>query len=307
MMRAIPKWRRRPAPVAAPTALLVPPQHRRRRPRWGRIGLKILSHVILILISLFSILPLLWTITTSFKTDAENISSVGLLPHHPVISNYTFVLTNTQFPRWFLNSLIVATLSTALAIVVGTLGGYAMSRWRFYGRGFYGNTLLVVQMFPGVMLAIPLYLLLSRYDLINTLGALVVTYLTFSLALSVWMLKGYFDSIPKEIEEAAFIDGAGRASILGRIVLPLVGPGIATVTIMVFLFAWNEFFFAFIFIASRGKYTLALGMWSFILQFSVQWGYIMAAAVLTTIPVLIVFLLAQRTLSRGLITGAVKQ
>src|SRR5205807_2440836 len=144
-------------------------------------------------------------------------------------------------------SLLVSGGTTLLAILVGSLAGYAMSRWRFRGRGLYGNGLLVIQMFPGVMLAIPMYLLLTKFHLIDTLWALLVTYLTFALAFSVWMLKGYFDGIPREIEEAALIDGASRLGILRRITLPLAAPGITTVAVFAFLMAWNEFFFAYIF------------------------------------------------------------
>ncbi len=181
-----------------------------------------------------------------------------------------------------------------------------MSRWRFRGRALYGNTLLVVQMFPGVMLAIPLFLVLTNYGLIDTLWALLVTYLTFALVTSVWMLKGYFDGIPREIEEAALIDGANRLQVLWKIILPLSGPGITTVAVFVFLLAWNEFFFAYVFLASADNYTLSLGMYSFIQQFTTQWGNIMAAGTLTTIPVLVFFFVLQRTLTRGLIAGAMK-
>ncbi len=201
---------------------------------------------------------------------------------------------------------MVSLATTFLAIVVGSLAGYGMSRWRFLGRSLYGNTLLIVQMFPGVMLAIPLYLLLTRYRLIDTLWALLVTYLTFALAFSVWMLKGYFDGIPREIEEAALIDGASRMQILWKIIFPLAAPGVTTVAVFAFLLAWNEFFFAYVFLASNTKYTLSLGMYSFIQQFTTQWGNIMAAGTLTTLPVLAFFFLLQRALTRGLVAGATK-
>jgi ABC-type glycerol-3-phosphate transport system permease component len=181
-----------------------------------------------------------------------------------------------------------------------------MSRWRFRGRALYGNVLLVVQMFPGVMLGIPLFLLLSQYHLIDTLWALLVTYLTFALAFSVWMLKGYFDGIPREIEEAALLDGANRMQVLWQIVLRLAGPGIVTVAIFTFLLAWNEFFFAYIFLISSDKYTLSLGMYTFVKQFTTQWGNIMAAGVLTTLPALFFFIVLQRAMTRGLLAGAMK-
>lgn len=278
----------------------------RHKIHWDRVVLKVVTHALLLVLCAFSLAPLAWAISSSFKTQAEILSSVNVLPQHPTLDNFTFVLSQTAFPHWFLNSLIVAGSTTILAIVIGSLAGYAMSRWRFRGRTLFGNTLLVVQMFPGVMLAIPLYLLLSNYHLIDTLWALLVTYLTFALAFSVWMLKGYFDGIPREIEEAAMIDGVSRLGILWRIMLPLAGPGITTVAVYAFLMAWNEFFFAYVFIASNDKFTLMLGMYSFIQQFTTQWGNIMAAGTLTTLPVLVFFFLIQRVLTRGLVAGAVK-
>lgn len=296
---------RRPATApASPPAEQV--RGARGRARWNRLALKVVTHTLLILLCAFAIAPLAWAISSAFKSDTEIMTSLSFVPMHPTLDHFKVVISQTRFGQWFLNSLVVSLATTFLAIVVGSLAGYAMSRWRFQGRGLYGNTLLVVQMFPGVMLAIPLYLLLTRYHLIDTLWALLVTYLTFALAFSVWMLKGYFDGIPREIEEAALIDGASRLGILWRIILPLAGPGITTVAVFAFLLAWNEFFFAYVFLASNDKYTLSLGMYSFIQQFTTQWGNIMAAGTLTTLPVLAFFFLLQRTLTRGLVAGATK-
>lgn len=279
---------------------------RPRRVRWQRLVGRVATHAALIVIAGFAIIPLLWAISTAFKPDGEIMTSQAFLPRAPTIEHFRVVLNQTAFARWFTNSLLVALGTTTLAIVVGSLAGYAMSRFRFWGRATYGNMLLVVQMFPGVMLAIPMYLLLTRYGLIDTLWALLVTYLTFALAFSIWMLKGYFDNIPREIEEAALIDGASRLDILWRITLPLAAPGITTVAVNAFLLAWNEFFFAYIFLASNENYTLSLGMYSFIQQFTTQWGNIMAAGTLTTLPVLVFFFVLQRALTRGLVAGATK-
>lgn len=278
----------------------------RRQIYWDRIVLKVITHALLILLCAFAIAPLAWAISSAFKSDAEIMTSLSFVPRQPTLDHFRTVLGQTPFGRWFLNSLIVSLATTFLAIVVGSLAGYGMSRWRFVGRSLYGNTLLIVQMFPGVMLAIPLYLLLTRYHLIDTLWALLVTYLTFALAFSVWMLKGYFDGIPREIEEAALIDGASRMQILWKIIFPLAAPGVTTVAVFAFLLAWNEFFFAYVFLASSTKYTLSLGMYSFIQQFTTQWGNIMAAGTLTTLPVLAFFFLLQRALTRGLVAGATK-
>ncbi len=278
----------------------------RRRRRTGRVAGSVASHAILILLCVFALAPLVQALSSAFKPKSEILTSVALIPERPTLSHFRFVLGQTEFPTWLRNSLQIAVGTTLCALVVGTLGGYAMSRWRFRGRGLYGNTLLIVQMFPGVMLGIPLFLLLDDYGLIDTLWALLVTYLTFALAFSVWMLKGYFDGIPREIEEAALIDGANRLQVLWQIVLRLAGPGIVTVAVFTFLLAWNEFFFAYLFLVSRDKMTLTLGLFTFIGQYTTEWGYIMAAGVLTCLPALVFFFLLQRALTRGLIAGALK-
>ncbi|HYH10945.1 MAG TPA: carbohydrate ABC transporter permease [Thermomicrobiales bacterium] len=294
-----------PDSAQVPDGYLHVPRKRRHARLRSTLG-RVITHVTLILLTIFALAPLAWAISSAFKTDSEILTGLNFLPTSPTLKNFTFVLGNTEFPTWIRNSLLVSLGTTIFALTIGSLGGYAMSRWRFRGRTLYGNTLLTVQMFPGIMLAIPLYLVLTRYGLIDTLWALLVTYLTFALATAVWMLKGYFDAIPREIEEAALIDGANRLQILWKIVLPLAGPGITTVAVFVFLLAWNEFFFAYVFLASPEKYTLSIGMYSFIQQFTTQWGNIMAAGTLTTLPVLLFFFLLQRTLTRGLIAGAMK-
>ncbi len=287
-----------PRPVAA--------ARRPRRTDWNRLALSTVTHALLILLCLFALAPLVWATSIAFKSESEIMTGLSLIPRAPTFQHFSFVLGNTDFPTWLLNSLQIATGTTLLSLLIGSLGGYAMSRWRFRGRGLYGNTLLIVQMFPGVMLGIPLFLLLDDYGLIDTLWALLLTYLTFALAFSVWMLKGYFDGIPREIEEAALIDGANRMQVLWQIVLRLATPGIVTVAVFTFLLAWNEFFFAYIFLVSSDKYTLTLGLFTFINQFSTQWGNIMAAGVLTCLPALVFFFLLQRALTRGLIAGAMK-
>src|SRR3954469_22311902 len=274
----------------------------RMRKTLGRVG----THLGLLAISAFALAPLAWAISSAFKSDTEIMTNLSIVPSHPTLEHFKVVLRESNFGTWFLNSLLVSFGTTFLAILVGSLAGYAMSRWRFRGRGLYGNPLLVIQMFPGVMLAIPMFLLLTKFHLIDTLWALLVTYLTFALAFSVWMLKGYFDGISREIEEAALIDGHCRLGALRHVIMPLAGPGIVTVAVFSFLLSWNEFFFAYVFLASPGKFTLSLGLYSFIQQFTTQWGNIMAAGVLATLPVLVFFFLLQRSLTRGLVAGATK-
>jgi ABC-type glycerol-3-phosphate transport system permease component len=268
--------------------------------------LHLVRHAVLLLLCLFAIAPLLWALGTSFKPQTEVYTNPGLFPHQPTLDNFIYVLSQTKFGLWFRNTILIASATTVLSLIIAALAGYALSRYRFFGWGIYGNTLLIVQMFPGVMLAIPLFLIFTRLVLVDTLWSLLITYMTFALAFSVWMLKGYFDGIPLEIEEAALIDGASRLGVLWRIVLPLSGPGITTVAVFAFLLAWNEFFFAYIFLVSDTNYTLQMGLYTFINQFFTRWEYLMTASVLTTLPVLFFFFAMQRYLTRGLIAGATK-
>ncbi len=283
---------------------------RRRGGRGARSGLSALAsvvrHLLLIALCLFAISPLLWALSTAFKPQTEVFTNPGLIPHDPTLANFTYVLANTKFGHWFTNTLLISLATTLLCVGIATLGGYAMSRFRFWGRGLYGNTLLVVQMFPGVMLAIPLFLIFTRLRLVDTYWSLLITYMTFGLAFAVWMLKGYFDGIPREIEEAALIDGASHLDVLWRIILPLSAPGITTVAVFSFLLAWNDFFFAYILLVKDDNYTLQMGLFTFIKQFHTEWNYLMTAAVLTTLPVLVFFFGLQRFLTRGLIAGATK-
>jgi ABC-type glycerol-3-phosphate transport system permease component len=285
------------------------PIHPHRTPLSLRLGqglLALLRHLLLWVLCLFAVAPLLWALGTAFKPQNEVYTNLSLIPHEPTLSNFSYVLSQTQFGRWFGNTLLIAAGTTLLALGIGTLAGYALSRYRFWGWTIYGNTLLVVQMFPGVMLGIPLFLIFSELRLVDSLWSLLITYMTFALAFSVWMLKGYFDGIPREIEEAALIEGASRLGVLWRIIIPLSGPGISTVAVFAFLLAWNEFFFAYIFLVSDTNYTLQMGLYTFINQFFTRWEYLMTAAVLTTLPVLIFFFAMQRYLTRGLIAGATK-
>jgi ABC-type glycerol-3-phosphate transport system permease component len=277
----------------------------RRRRVGATIGL-IVRHALLIALCIFAVAPLAWALSTAFKPQTEVFTNVSLIPHQPTLTNFQYVLSQTQYTRWFGNTLLIALGTTLMAVTIATLAGYAMSRFRFWGRSLYGNTLLVVQMFPGVMLAIPLFLIFSRFHLVDTYWSLLITYMSFALAFAVWMLKGYFDAIPREIEEAALIDGASQIQVLTRIILPLSAPGITTCAVFAFLLAWNDFFFAYILLVTDTNYTLQMGLYTFIKQFHTEWSYLMSASILTTLPVLVFFFGLQRFLVRGLISGATK-
>ena len=208
--------------------------------------------------------------------------------------------------QYFLNSLYVASGATLVTMVFCIPAAYAFARLRFPGRKFLLFTLLVVQMFSPIIVVIALYKIMVLLHLIDKLSSLVIVNAVFTLAFSTWMMNGYFDTIPKEIEEAAMIDGCSRFQIMTRITLPIAMPGVVTVVIYTFIAAWNEFMFALTFISTTEKRPLTLGLYNFVGRWTVQWHYLMAAALLALIPVIILFMLIERQLVSGLAGGAVK-
>jgi arabinogalactan oligomer/maltooligosaccharide transport system permease protein len=280
---------------------------RRRVGRGGRSPLRsVLLHATLILASLIAIGPVVWVLLSSFKPGYAVQSSEVTLVKDPTLANYEYVLTGTSFPRWFLNSVIVAAFTMAIGIFISATTGYAVSRFNFPGRRKLMLVFLVTQMFPVAILIVPIYTIMARLGLINTHAALVIAYLTVAVPFCAWMLKGYFDSIDNSLDEAAAIDGAGPFAIFWRIVLPLARPAIAVTAFYTFLTAWGEVAYASAFIQTDSRFTLAYGLQQFVPQFNPQWEYLTASAILVTIPAGIVFFFAQRHLVSGLTAGGTK-
>jgi arabinogalactan oligomer / maltooligosaccharide transport system permease protein len=264
------------------------------------------AHVIMIIMVILCIFPLLVLITTSFKQPQDIFTPyVQLLPPHPTLDNYKYVLSH-GFPSWLLNSLKIGLLTTIVGLAFSSPAAYAFSRWKFLGRQGILLIFLITQMFPGIILIIPLYNLFSQFGLLDNVYALVIAYATTALPFSVWMLKNFFDAVPKELDEAARVDGLGPFQTFWRIVLPLTIPGVAVVGFFNFMTAWNEFMMAFTFLESESNLTLPLGIQRYVHAFGADWQYLTAAAVLVTIPVLVIFLWAQRYLITGLTGGSVK-
>ncbi len=262
----------------------------------------------LLFISLFTAFPFLWMLSSSFKSRREIFTRVPILiPQQPTLANYQYVLTQTPAMRYFGNSLFVALSTTVLALILTTLGAYALSRFRFRGRRELGAWLIGGQMFPGVLMLIPLFVTLTRLNLVNTYAGLIIVYCVGAIPFSTWMLKGYFDTVPVELEEAAMIDGCSRLQGIWRVFLPVAAPGVAAVALFAFTSAWQEFMFAMTMMKDMNKYTLSVGINFFVgIAGSVVWGNIMAMAVLIIVPGLIIFLFLQRYMITGLTAGAVK-
>ena len=262
---------------------------------------------LLVILILWAVLPFFWMVSTSFKTTEETYTvPLVWIPRYPTIKNFLYVVKRAPFLTYFRNSVVVAVSTTVIAIILASLAGYSFSRFKFLG----GHTLLLIflitQMFPGALLIIPLFQIIKALKLLNTLYALILSYITFSLPLCTWLMKGFFDQIPQELEEAAMIDGCSRVSAMVRVIFPLALPGVMAASIFSFIGAWDEFIFALIFTSTDKVRTLPVGLQRFITAYEIYWNHLGAASVLTTIPVVILFLFIQRHMVKGLTAGSVK-
>jgi len=289
--------------TAAPGQRTGPATRRRRR---RHPVMSVLLHATLVGASFIALFPIVWVLLSSFKPGYAVQSSDLSLVEDPTLANYIHVLAETNFPRWFLNSVIVAAVTMAVGILLSATTGYAVSRFNFPGRRPLLWVFLITQMFPVSILIVPIYVIMAWLGLINSLGSLMIAYLTIAVPFCAWMLKGYFDTIPRDLDEAAALDGLGPFATFWRVVVPLARPGLAVTAFYSFLTAWGEVAYASAFIQTDSRFTLAYGMQQFAPRFNPQWEYLAAAAVLVTIPAGVVFFFAQRHLVAGLTAGGTK-
>lgn len=265
------------------------------------------SYAILVVAAFIAVFPVFWIFSTSFKPAAEVLSpELTILPKTFTVENYQAVLKGGSFWQWMWNSVSVALCTTVIGIMLASTTAYAVSRFSFAGKKPVLFAFLVAQMFPGAILIVPLYNIMKDLALLNTFTGLVIAYSTLSLPFSVWMLKGFFDAIPVSLEEAAMIDGMSAFGTFFRIILPLSLPGLAVTGFFSFITAWNEFMFALTFMTGESNYTLPVGLRTYVFEFNTAWHLMAAGAIIVTIPVLVVFLVAQRFLISGLTAGGVK-
>jgi ABC-type glycerol-3-phosphate transport system permease component len=283
----------------------------RQRTRVTRARAAELTAVYLILgiFLVVGIFPFLWMLRTAQtpQTDAFALNPT-LIPERFTLDNLERVLTSPTIPfgRQFLNSVIVSGGTTLLVVIGGTWGAYALARFSFPGRNAFSLSLLLIQLFPGLLLIIPLFIVLTNLHLTDSLLGLILSYTTGQLPFAVWLLRGYFVALPREVEDAARVDGSGYFGVLFRIVLPTAAPGIAAAATLAFVNSWNEFLFAYVLINDASKRVLAVGLTAYIDQFAIDYSGLFAMASLTTIPVVLVFMVFQRFLVGGLAAGAVK-
>jgi ABC-type glycerol-3-phosphate transport system permease component len=266
--------------------------------------LTILGSVLLVLVCLF---PFWWMVLSSVKTLRELYTVPPIWwPAGPTWENYRTVLFESNIPRYFLNSIIISVGSTALALILAIFASYGFARFDFRGKPLLQSLVLVGQLLPTAAIIVPLFITLRVLNLVNTYWGLILVYMIITLPLSVWMLTSYFRNIPVELDEAAIIDGASRLGCLFRITLPLSLPGIASVVVYAFVTTWNEFIFARCFATDSSVKTLPIGLAEFSTEFNTDWGAVMAASVVMTLPIAILFLSMQRLFVGGLTAGATK-
>jgi multiple sugar transport system permease protein len=249
--------------------------------------------------------PYTWMFITSITPPSE-MSTGGILPRDPTFDAYTNLLTTTPFFQYMANSFMVATGTVILTISSALLAGTALSRYRFRGRRAVLVGILLVQLFPTMLLIVPLYIELKNLGLLDSKIGLVFVYSAFAMSFSTWLMKGFVDQIPIEIEEAAYIDGCSKLQAFRHVILPLSRPGIAAAGTYAFIYSWNEFLFALTFTASTENRTIPVGLNLFIGENLIRWEFLTAGGVLAAIPILIGFMYAQRSLISGLASGAVK-
>lgn len=273
--------------------------------RWERAGFY-LSIALMLVIAL---VPFYVMLKTSITPENDIYSQTPqLIPTEVTLNHYEVLFSPETFPfiTYFMNSLIVSVITAGLSVIVATFGGYSFARLEYSGQGFVSRFVLVVYMFSGILLVVPLFQVMTWLNLVDSLGSLLITYLVQTLPLSLYMLGNYFRSVPEEIEEAALMDGYSRLEVIYRITLPLSAPAIVAVFIYAFMIAWNEYLFASILLRSEMLFTLPIGLEALNQAFENVWGELMAASILTSIPVIVLFLYLEKYLVEGLTFGAVE-
>ena len=300
-----------PTPVS-PTTQVIGRRRKSRRRVASRVGLNLLA----LLVFVVMVFPVYWMVSTSFKIGPDIFGYTPTwFPYHPTLANFGDAIHRQYFWRDVENSLIVVGVVVTLSLVLAFLAALALAKFNFYGRRAFIVIIIAVLMVPLNALIIPLYVMMSRLGTvrginhvvgINMLGGVIVTYLTFVLPFTIWTLRGFVQGVPRELEEAAMVDGTTRFGAFVRVLLPLVVPGLVATSIFAFIQAWNEYIIAYVFLSSPQKQTLTVWLASFTTNRGTAWGPLMAGATLTALPVVVFFLLVQRRIAFGLTAGAVR-
>jgi multiple sugar transport system permease protein len=270
---------------------------------WGRAT----AYLLLCVAAVVVLIPVLWMVSTAFKDDTELFTTPPRwIPDNPTLAAFVRVWSDYPFTQYFANSILAVGASTLIALAFSALAGYGLSRFEFRGKGSFLTFLLVTQMFPSIMLLIPFYRIIATLGLINTLSALIITYVSFTVPFCTWLMYGYFRSIPKELDEAAALDGLGRLRTFAQVVMPLALPGLAATAIYCFITGWNEYVFALVLTQSDDVQTVPVGIGQLIGQYRILWNDMMAASLYAAVPLVLVFVFLQKYLISSLTAGAVK-
>jgi len=272
---------------------------RARQTGWNLVGIAVF---------VVMVFPVFWMLSTAFKSNDQIVSlNPTWLPLHPTLQHFRDAMNKPFFWQDVRNSLIVVSVTVAISVVLAFLAAVALARFRFGGRKLFIVLVIGIQMLPQAGLIIPLYVVLARYHQTNALTGLIVTYMTFVLPFSVWTLRGFLLGIPKELEEAAMVDGSTRLGVFVKILLPLMGPGLVATSVFAFITTWNEYIFARVLLNDQSKQTVTVWLSGFLgSSRHTDWGALMAASSVTAIPVVVFFLLVQRKIAFGLTQGAVR-
>lgn len=267
----------------------------------------VVCYIILIGLAFACIAPIIWTFLTSLKYEADIVTqTMHYIPPRITFENYVKLWNQSSYPVLVMNSLIVTSVTVMICLLTGTIAAYAFSRFQFAGRTQLMLAYLVVRMFPAVLMIIPLFIVMRQFGLLDSTIGLAIAYTSFLLPLFVWMLKGFFDAAPKELESAARIDGTTRIGAMFLVVIPIARNGLLATCVFVAIAAWNEFLFALMLTTSQGSRTWPVGLQLMVGEFQLPWGMLAAGGIISILPVIVLFAIVQRAMVAGLTAGAVK-
>ena len=294
-------------PVARPVSL----SRRMRKSPLGRLIVRTPFYLLVAVIFVYALFPFYWVVRSSFTPEVNLFQTpIRYFPAHPTLANYRGALSASFFTHALLNSAIVAGSVTLLSLAIGSSAAFALGRFKFHGRSFVMYLILSMTIFPQIAILGALYTTITKFNLYDTLGALIFSYLIFTLPFTIWVLTSFMKTLPGDLEEAAYVDGATPLQVFWKVLLPLIAPGLVTTGLLAFIAAWNEYLYALSFIQSPSNYTVPLAITSFVSKtgsaFAVPWGQIMAATVIVTIPLILAVLILQKRIIAGLTAGAVK-
>jgi multiple sugar transport system permease protein len=268
----------------------------------------VIAYLFLFLVCFYNIIPFVWMVFTSLKTDKEAYAIPPTFwPQEPTSESYVQVLLWTKFPRYFLNSTIISLGTALLSTFIGSLAGYGFSRFMFRGRATLIGIILASQMLPGVLLVGPYFKMLAKLGLYNTYPGLILAFTTITLPFSTWMLKGFIDTVPEELDQAALVDGCTRLGAYSKVVMPVIAPGMVATMIFAFLLAWGDLLWVLVLTSGENMATVTLGLSRLVTQFRIIWPQLMAGSVVGALPPIILYLFLQNYLVEGLTAGAVKE